>query len=66
MTKVLSLIFAAAQHLILHVLIAGTEPFESEDPIFWKYVRTAIRHWLRQWKAQAENSCEPLSGTGTI
>ena len=47
-------------------MIAGSELFASEDPIFWKYVRTATRHWLRQWKVQAEKACEPLSGTGTI
>ena len=50
MTKVLSLILAAA----------------SEDLIYWKCVRTATRHWWRQWKAQAEKACEPPSGTGTI
>ena len=37
---------------ILHVLIAGTELFASEDVIFWHCVRTATRHWLRQWKVQ--------------
>ena len=66
MTKVFSLIFAAAQQLDSSCTDCWNRVVRFGRPIFWKYVRRAIRHWLRQWKAQAEKACEPPFGTGTI
>ena len=67
MTKVLSLILAAAQHLDSSCTDCWNRAVRFGRPVFfWKCVRTATRHWLRQWKVQAEKACEPPSGTGTI
>ena len=67
MTKVFLLIFAAARHLDSSCTDCWNRAVRFGRPdLLGKCVRTATRHWLRQWKMQAEKAGEPLSGTGTI
>ena len=62
MTKVLSLILAAAQHLDSSRTDCWNRAVRFGRPDLLE----VSPHWLRQWKVQAEKACEPLSGTGTI
>ena len=66
MTNVLSLIFAAAQHLDSSCTDCWNRAVRfGRHDLLEVCVRTATRHWLKHWKVQAEKACETLSGTGT-